>query len=194
MQFTRIFTLVGLVLSAVLVAAAPVPSSNAVTSPCSTGCTSGTNVLGLLTSLRTDVNVTLSLLDKCKATGANPTDLFVKLAALVETCKNAVATVEADTTGVYNGVKVQVSNIAAQIVLDVSTGCGKFKNVKLDGFVYLDLCAKIDLALKGLCVTLNGLISGCLQLISTICLTKSVLLSTVNFKFCLSLFTSLRLF
>lgn len=49
---------------------------------------------------------------------------------------------------------------------DVSTGCSKFQNVKVDGFVYADLCAKIDLALKGLCVTLDGLLKGCLKLIS----------------------------
>ncbi|KAG9127050.1 hypothetical protein FRC07_000886 [Ceratobasidium sp. 392] len=194
MHFTRIFTFVGFVLSAGFAAAVPVRHSNAVAARCSSGCTSGTNVLGLVTSLQADVAVTLSLLDKCKATGANPNELFVKLATLVETCNQAVAAVEVDTTGAYNGVKTQVSNIAAKIVLDVSTGCSKFQNVKLDGFVYLDLCAKIDLALKGLCVTLNGLISGCLKLISTLCLVKSVLLSTVNFKLCLSLFTSLRLF
>ncbi|KAG9096033.1 hypothetical protein FRC06_009157 [Ceratobasidium sp. 370] len=166
MQLTRIFALVGVVLSAGLAAAAPISHSNAVVARCSSGCTSGTQILDLVVDLQVEVKTTLSLLDKCKATGANPTDLFVKLATLVDTCNQAVAVVEVDTTGVYNGIKAQVSDIVAKIVLDIGTGCGKFQNVKIDGFVYLELCAKIDLALKGLCVTLDVLISGCLKLIS----------------------------
>ncbi|KAG8686714.1 hypothetical protein FRC09_013957 [Ceratobasidium sp. 395] len=194
MQLTRIFALVGFVLSAGMAAAAPISHSDAVAARCSNGCTSGTDVLGLVTDLQADVSVTLALLEKCKATGANPTDLFVKLTTLVDTCNKAVAAVEVDTAGKYNGVKTQVSDITSKIILDVSTGCSKFKDTKIEGFAYLSLCTKIDLALKGLCVTLNGLISGCLKLISTACLVKSVLLSTVNFKLCLSLFTSFRLF
>ncbi|KAF8610427.1 hypothetical protein BDV93DRAFT_568477 [Ceratobasidium sp. AG-I] len=194
MQFNRILALVGFVLSAgMLASAAPTAVSNGFVARCSSGCTSGTSVLELVTDLKAKVDITLSKLDTCKQTGSNPTGLFVELAVLVEKCKQTVAAVEVDTTGAYNGVKADVSNIVAKIILDVSTGCGKFQNVKLDGFLYVDLCAKIDLALKGLCITLNGLISGCLKLISVICLTKSLLLSVVNFKLCLSLFSSLRL-
>ncbi|KAG8694813.1 hypothetical protein FRC08_008246 [Ceratobasidium sp. 394] len=193
MQFIRIFALVGIVLSAGLAVAAPVSHPNAVAPRCSDGCTSGTKLLGLVTNLQADVKTTLSLLAETKATGANPTDLFVKLATLVDTCTETVAVVEVDTTGVYNGVKAQVSNIAAKIILDISTGCSKFQNVKIEGFAYLDLCTKIDLALKGLCVAMNALISGCLQLISVLCLAKSTLLAIVNFKFCLGLFAGLKL-
>ncbi|KAG8746566.1 hypothetical protein FRC10_004418 [Ceratobasidium sp. 414] len=191
MQFTRIFGLVAIVLSA-LAAAAPVPHSNAVAARCTGDCTS--DVLGLVLHLQADVQATLSLLDECKATNANPTDLFVKLAVLVETATQAVAIVKVDTIGIYSSVEVQISNIVAKIILDIGTGCSKFQNVKIDGFVYLALCAKIDLALKGLCIALNVLISGSLQLIAVLCLVKSALLSVVNFKLCLTLFASLGLF
>lgn len=55
--------------------------------------------------------------DTCQQTGTNPTELFVELAALVEKCKQTVTVVEVDTTGAYNGVKTQVSNIVAEIIL-----------------------------------------------------------------------------
>ena len=61
--------------------------------------------------------ISVSILDTCKQAGSNPTGLFVELAVLIEKCKQTVAAAEVDTAGAYNGVKIDVSNIVAKIIL-----------------------------------------------------------------------------
>lgn len=65
MQFTRVLALVGFVLSAGMFAsAAPAAVSNGVAARCSSGCTSGTDILGAVIDLKANVDVALSALGK----------------------------------------------------------------------------------------------------------------------------------
>ncbi|CUA75172.1 hypothetical protein RSOLAG22IIIB_01820 [Rhizoctonia solani] len=195
MKFTRVVSfLVTVVSTSVLVVATPVETlSGSDISGLCRGCNPGRQVLSLVKKLQADTRATLALLENCRTTGCNTTDLFVELAAKVDQCNNAAVTLEVDDTNLDSKTKVQVSEIVTRIILDVSTGCSKFQDVNIEDFVYVSLCSKIDVALKELCITLDLLIKGCLGLISSICLPKSALLLAANFKACLSIFTNLSL-
>ncbi|KAG8691884.1 hypothetical protein FRC11_006465 [Ceratobasidium sp. 423] len=190
MKFTRLVSLFTTVMSAsVLVLAAHIATSHRsdITDRCG-GCNAGEKALLFVNELEADVRSTLALLDNCRTTGSNPTDLFVELASKVDQCNSAVAAFGVGGTGPDSKMAAQVSDTAAKIILDISTGCSKFQNVKIDGFDYAKLSSKIDMALKGFCIALDGLIKGCIRRISSICLPKSSLLSAANFKACLAVF------
>ncbi|CAE6462988.1 unnamed protein product [Rhizoctonia solani] len=193
MKFTRLVSFVAAIVSAsVLVAAAPVPSAPPRNDYCS-GCNYGERALSLVTTLQVEVSKTLILLDDCRNAGSNPTDLFIHLAAKVDECNSAVAAVGVDDLELVASVRAQVSNIAAKIILDISTGCSKFQDVKIENFNYVALSAKIDVALKGLCISLDVLIQGFVKLVSSICLPNAVLLVAANLRACLSIFANISL-
>ncbi|CAE6520002.1 unnamed protein product [Rhizoctonia solani] len=194
MKFTRLVSLFTTVMSAsVLVLAASVVTVHRgdITDLCG-GRDAGEQALSLVNRLQADVRSTLASLDKCRVAGSNPTDLFNELASKVTQCNGAMAAIGVDGTDAdrKTAAQVQVSDIAAKMILDIGTGCSKFQDVKIDGFDYMKLSSKIDEALKGFCVTLDGLIKGCLRLISSICMPKSLLLSAANFKGCLATFAN----
>ncbi|KAH7340567.1 hypothetical protein B0J17DRAFT_324838 [Rhizoctonia solani] len=195
MKFTRLVSFVAAIVStSVLVAATPVPSPPPSYDHCS-GCNYGEQTLSLVTKLQVEVSKTLILLDDCHNTGSDPTDLFIQLATNVDQCNSAVAAVGVDGSNpdVKASIQIQVSDIAAEIILDISTGCSKFQNVKIENFNYIALSAKIDATLKGLCVSLNVLIQGFIKHVSSICLPKTAILLAANLKACLSILANFSL-
>ncbi|KAJ1310094.1 hypothetical protein OPQ81_006841 [Rhizoctonia solani] len=141
MKFTHFVPLLATVVFAtVLVAAAPVPTLNRshITGRCS-GCHSGEQALSLVSKLQADVHDALALLDNRHATGSNPADLFIELATKIDQCNSAAAAAKVDGANLDSKMAVQVSDITAKIILDISTGCSKFRNVKIDGLPQVDL-------------------------------------------------------
>ncbi|KDN51601.1 hypothetical protein RSAG8_00146, partial [Rhizoctonia solani AG-8 WAC10335] len=179
MRFTRFVSLLATIAFASVFVAA---------SPAAFGCNSGEQVLKLVKNLHDEVRETLMSLDNCYTSGSNPTDIFTQLASKVDRSNSAMAAAGVDGTDLdpKTAVQVQVSDITAKMILDISTGCSKFQKVEIKDFDYAALSSKIDMALKGLCIGLDELIDGCLSLISSICLPNSMLLWAANMKHCLS--------
>ncbi|EUC67341.1 transmembrane protein, putative, partial [Rhizoctonia solani AG-3 Rhs1AP] len=198
MKFTGLVSFFVTVASvSVLVAATPVAtlSRSDITGRCS-GCDSTSElVIQLVDKLHSDVSNTLALLDNYRATGSNPTELFTRLTSQVNQCNNAMSAVGVNSVDVdpKSMIQNQVSTITGNMILDMSAGCSKFRNVNIKDFDYAALSSKLDMALKELCVALEESMEGSLALISAMCLPKSMLLWEANMARCLTTFTTITL-
>ncbi|CAE6427229.1 hypothetical protein ACGC1H_004614 [Rhizoctonia solani] len=191
MKFTHLVSFFVTVASAsVLVAATPVItlSRSDITGRCS-GCNSGEQALLLVKGLEAEVHETLASLDNYRATASNPADLFTHLTSKVDQCNSAMVAVEVSSVDVdpKSAIQAQVADITANMILDISDKCSKFRDVNIKDFDYAALSYKLDMALKELCVALDGSMKGSLDLISSICLPKSMLLWAANMKKCLAI-------
>ncbi|KAG9085832.1 hypothetical protein FRC07_013276, partial [Ceratobasidium sp. 392] len=139
MQFFSRFSAFVLVLLsslALLSCASPIAGGVAVAIPehnlaarggtCSIGCTTGTDTVDILVKLKTEVDVQLGLLDKCLDDKTDPTEIILKIEALIKVAVAAILKLKVDLTGLLNLKITVIVNLLASILVAIATHCGKW--------------------------------------------------------------------
>ncbi|CAE6471180.1 unnamed protein product [Rhizoctonia solani] len=153
---------------------------------CVLGCTTGTKTEDILVKLKADIDVQLVLLDKCLETGEKPDGIILKIEALINVAVAAIVKLDVDLLGLLNGKITIIVNLLVTILISVATHCGKWASKGAAEFeVFLQLCVKLDVALKALLSTCNGL--GALLLVLIKVLVNVTVLITVKFNLCIGL-------
>ncbi|KAB5590908.1 hypothetical protein CTheo_5660 [Ceratobasidium theobromae] len=153
---------------------------------CVVGCTTGAQTHEILVQLQADINIQLGLLDKCLEDGTNPTNVIVKIEALINAAVALIVKLDVDLLGLLNGRITLIVNLLVSILISVATHCSKWAVKGAAEFeVFLQLCVRLDVALKALLSTCNGLGALLLALIR-ILINVSVLVS-VRFNLCIGL-------
>ncbi|CAE6343267.1 unnamed protein product [Rhizoctonia solani] len=149
-------------------------------------CNTGTKAEEILVKLKADIDVQLVLLDKCLETGEKPDGIIIKIEALINVAVAAIVKLDVDLLGLLNGKITIIVNLLVTILISVATHCGKWATKGAAEFeVFLQLCVKLDVALKALLSTCNGL-GAVLLLLIKVLVNVSVLL-TVKFNLCIGL-------
>ncbi|CUA73457.1 hypothetical protein RSOLAG22IIIB_10812 [Rhizoctonia solani] len=149
-------------------------------------CNTGTKTEEILVKLKADIDVQLLLLDKCLETGEKPDGIIVKIEALINVAVAAIVKLDVDLLGLLNGKITIIVNLLVTILISVATHCGKWASKGAAEFeVFLQLCVKLDVALKALLSTCNGLGAVLLVLIKVL-INVSVLIK-VRFNLCIGL-------
>ncbi|CAE6499084.1 unnamed protein product [Rhizoctonia solani] len=153
---------------------------------CVVGCTTGTKTADILVQLDLDIKVQLDLLDKCLENGTKPDDIIIKIEALINVAVAAIVKLDVDLLGLLNGKITIIVNLLVSILISVATHCGKWASKGAAEFeVFLQLCVKLDIALKALLSTCNGL-GAVLLLLIKVLINVSVLIK-VKFNLCIGL-------
>ncbi|KAJ1302417.1 hypothetical protein OPQ81_002736 [Rhizoctonia solani] len=153
---------------------------------CSVGCTTGTKTEEILIKLKADVDIQLGLLDKCLETGEKPDAVILKIEELINTAVAAISKLDVDLLGLLNGKITAIVNLLVYILISVATHCGKWVSKGAAEFeAFLQLCAKLDVALKALLSTCNGL--GALLLVLIKVLVNVTTLVKVKFNLCIGI-------
>ncbi|KAJ1299317.1 hypothetical protein OPQ81_011865 [Rhizoctonia solani] len=113
---------------------------------CSVGCTTGTKTEEILIKLKADVDIQLDLLDKCLETGEKPDAIILKIEGLINTAVAAISKLDIDLLGLLR----RKDHRHCQLASGLRKGAAEFE-------AFLQLCAKLDVALKALLSTCNGL-------------------------------------
>ncbi|KAG8707530.1 hypothetical protein FRC09_001772 [Ceratobasidium sp. 395] len=193
------FVLVLLSSLALLSCASPIAGGAAVAIPehnlvarggtCTTGCTTGTDTFNILLDLKAKLDVQLGLLDKCLDDKTDPTEVILKIEALIKVAVEAILKLKVDLTGLLNLKITVIVNLLVTIVISIATHCGKWVDkgaalhIKLD--VFLALIVKLDVALKLLLSTCNGL--GAVLLVLVKVLINVTILIKVKFNLCIGI-------
>ncbi|KAG8769719.1 hypothetical protein FRC12_004788 [Ceratobasidium sp. 428] len=193
------FVLVLLSSLALLSCASPIAGGAAVALPehnlvarggtCSLNCDTGTKTADILLKLKADVDVQLVLLDKCLDDKTDPTVVILKIVALIEAAVKLIVDLKVDLTGLLNLKITVIVNLLVSILVGIATHCGKWVDkgaalhIKLE--VFLALCAKLDVALKLLLSTCNGL--GAVLLVLIKVLINVTILVKVKFNLCIGI-------
>ncbi|QRV94633.1 hypothetical protein RhiJN_22651 [Ceratobasidium sp. AG-Ba] len=156
---------------------------------CSLGCTTGHETVDILVKLKTDIDVQLVLLDKCLDDKKDPTEIIVKIEALINVAVQAILKLKVDLTGLLNLQITVIVNLLVSILVGIATHCGKWvdkgASLHIDIKVFLALCARLDVVLKLLLSTCNGL--GALLLVLIKVLINVSILIKVNFTLCIGI-------
>ncbi|KAJ1302432.1 hypothetical protein OPQ81_002750 [Rhizoctonia solani] len=153
---------------------------------CVVGCTTGTKTEEILVKLKADVDIQLGLLDKCLETGEKPDAIILKIEALINVAVAAIVKLDVDLLGLLNGKITIIVNLLVSILISVATHCGKWASKGAAEFeVFLQLCVKLDVALKALLSTCNGL--GALLLVLIKVLVDVSVLVKVKFSLCIGI-------
>ncbi|KAG8719927.1 hypothetical protein FRC08_001648 [Ceratobasidium sp. 394] len=156
---------------------------------CSLDCTTGTDTVNILVKLQADVNVQLGHLDECLDNKTDPTEVILKIVALINVAVEAILKLKVDLTGLLNLKITVIVNLLVSILVGIATHCGKWVDkgaalhIKLE--VFLALCAKLDVALKALLSTCNGL--GAVLLVLIKVLINVTILVKVKFNLCIGI-------
>ncbi|CAE6364424.1 unnamed protein product [Rhizoctonia solani] len=149
-------------------------------------CNTGTKTETILVKLKADIDVQLGLLDKCLETGEKPDGIIIKIEALINVAVAAIVKLDVDLLGLLNGRITIIVNLLVTILISVATHCGKWASKGAAEFeIFLQLCVKLDVALKALLSTCNGL--GAVLLILIRVLINVSVLITVKFNLCIGL-------
>ncbi|KAG9085861.1 hypothetical protein FRC07_013268, partial [Ceratobasidium sp. 392] len=136
--FSRFSTFVLVLLSslALLSCASPIAGGVAVAVPehnlvarggtCSLGCTTGTETVGILVKLKADIDVQLNLLDKCLGDKTDPTEVILKIEALIKIAVAAILKLKVDLTGLLNLQITVIVQLLVSILISIATHCGKW--------------------------------------------------------------------
>ncbi|KAG8723484.1 hypothetical protein FRC09_003148 [Ceratobasidium sp. 395] len=193
------FVLVLLSSLALLSCASPIAGGAAVALPehnlvarggtCTVGCTTGDETAEILTKLNVDIKAQLVLLDKCLDDKTDPTAVILKIEALIKVAVAAILELKVDLTGLLNLKITVIVNLLVSILVGIATHCGKWVDkgaalhIKLE--VFLALCAKLDVVLKLLLSTCNGL--GAVLLVLIKVLINVTILVKVKFNLCIGI-------
>ncbi|KAG8741644.1 hypothetical protein FRC10_002608 [Ceratobasidium sp. 414] len=156
---------------------------------CVLGCTTGSDTVDILLKLQADVGVHLDLLDKCLDDKTDPTDVILKIEALIKVAVSAILALKVDLTGLLNGQITVIVNLLVSIIIAIATHCGKWVDkgaslhISID--VFLALCAKLDVVLQLLLSTCNGL--GAVLLVLIKVLLNVTILVKVKFSLCIGI-------
>ncbi|KAG8747777.1 hypothetical protein FRC12_013994 [Ceratobasidium sp. 428] len=128
-------------------------------------------------------------LDKCLDDKTDPTEIMVKIVARIQLAVDAILKLKVDLTGLLNLQITVIVNLLVSIVIGVATHCGKWVDkgaaLHIDIKVFLALCAKLDVVLKLLLSTCNGL--GAVLLVLVKVLIDVTILAKVKFVLCISI-------
>ncbi|KAF8604893.1 hypothetical protein BDV93DRAFT_522189 [Ceratobasidium sp. AG-I] len=152
---------------------------------CVVGCTTGTKTADILVQLDLDIKVQLDLLDKCLENGTKPDDIIIKIEALINVAVAAIVKLDVDLLGLLNGKITIIVNLLVSILIGVATHCGKWVDKGINVDLYIALFVKLDVAIKALLSTCNGL--GAVLLLLIKILINVTILIKVHFTLCIGL-------
>ncbi|CAE6481311.1 hypothetical protein ACGC1H_007343 [Rhizoctonia solani] len=149
-------------------------------------CNTGDKTHAILVDLKANIDIQLGLLDKCLETGEKPDGIIIKIEALINVAVAAIVKLDVDLLGLLNGKVTLIVNLLASILISVATHCGKWASKGTAEFeVFLQLCVRLDVALKALLSTCNGL-GAVLLLLVKLLINVSILIK-VKFNLCIGI-------
>ncbi|KAG8718210.1 hypothetical protein FRC09_013003 [Ceratobasidium sp. 395] len=147
---------------------------------CTTGCTTGTDVVAILIKLLADIKVKLALLDGCYNDGTDPTGIIADIVALINAAVALILALPKDLLGLLNGKLTVIVNLCVSIVIEIATHCVKWSD-KPNFDLILKLCIDLDVALCALLKAVGGLLGTILGLIAGL-LNGDVLATLIKLK------------
>ncbi|KAG8770058.1 hypothetical protein FRC12_004541 [Ceratobasidium sp. 428] len=154
---------------------------------CTTGCTTGTDVVAILVKLLADIKIKLTLLDGCYNDGTDPTGIIADIVALINAAVLLILALPKDLLGLLNGKITIIVKLCVSIIIEIATHCVKWSD-KPNFDLILKLCIDLDVALCALLKAVGGLLGTILGLIAGLLSSVDIaLLVKLKLKLCLGI-------